>query len=57
MPIHPGNLEIPNNTTGHESFRLQQNHLMAVDKYKEAVEVKKALGRMIENVVDRFLNV
>ena len=52
MPAHPGNLTIPANTSGHESFRLQQNHLIAVDKYQEAVEIKKALGRMIDNAID-----
>ena len=55
MPAHPGTLIIPANTTGHESFRLQQNHIIAVDKYKEAVEIKKALGRMIENTIDNDL--
>ena len=30
MPTHPGTLVIPNNTIGHESFRLQQKHLVEV---------------------------
>ena len=55
MPVHPGILTIPNGTTGHESFRLQQNHLVTVDKYHEAVEIKKALGRMLENSIDTDL--
>ena len=55
MPAQPAALTIPANTTGHESFRLQQNHLIEVDKYKAAIEVKKALGRMIENAVDNDL--
>ena len=52
MPASPGQLVLPNNTTGHESFRLQQNHIIAVDKYKEAREVRKALGLMLKNAID-----
>ena len=52
MPVQPGILQIPANTTGHESFRLQQEHLLQVDKFKEAREVKKALGMMIKNAID-----
>ena len=55
MPAHPGTLTIPSSTAGHELFRLQQNHLIAIDKHQEAIEIKKALGRMIDNAVDSDL--
>ena len=38
MPAHPGILAIPANTSGHESFCLQQNHIITVDKDEEAVK-------------------
>ena len=40
MPAQPAILQIPAGTTGHESFRLQQEHLLEVDRFKEAREVK-----------------
>ena len=55
MPAEPPTLVIPNNTTGHESFRLQQNHILEKERYKEAIAVKRALGQMITNAIDNDL--
>ena len=52
MPVNPPALVIPNNTPGHESLRLQQEHLLQKEKVAEAKAVKKALGQMIKNAID-----
>ena len=52
MPVAPPPLHIPDRTTAHESFRLQQDYLGQLDKYKEATAVKKALGKMINEAID-----
>ena len=52
IPVRPPDLQIAQGTTGHESFRVQQEHYRRMEDYREYLEVSKALGRMIQTAID-----
>ena len=51
FPAQPPPLEIPAGTTQAATFTLQQ-HMLDTEKFKEAMEVKKALGHQLTEAID-----
>ena len=52
FPPQPAPLVVPPNTTQHQIFTLQQQHFLDTEKYRDTVEVRKALGQQLQEAID-----
>ena len=52
FPPQPPQLAIPQNTSQHQIFTMQQQHFLETEKYRSAVEVRKALGEHLQDAID-----
>ena len=52
LPVQPPPLTIPAGATQAATFTLQQQHQLETDKFKETMEVRKALGHQLSEAID-----